>query len=229
VPTVYHPFGIWFANDTTLYVADEGGTGNSAPGGLEKWIYNSGTSQWELKYTLAASTISSYNVAGIGTLQAAGLRNIAGIDNGDGSVTILGVTSTSGQTLNDEGADPNQLVSITDKLDATSSPAESFSVIETAAYGDALRGVAFVPGGSLSSLVAELLTAGMIDNTGISNSLISKSDAAAAQNAQGNNKAAQNQLNAFIHELDAQAGKHLTQQGYELLKAAALYYIGRLS
>lgn len=146
-PIVYHPFGIWFANDTTLYVADEGATGvtNAAPGGLEKWVYNTGTSQWELKYTLAASTIPSYNVGGIGTLNAVGLRNITGVQNGDGTVTIYGITSTGGQTLNDEGADPNQLVSITDTLAATSLPAESFTVLETAAYGDALRGVVYFP------------------------------------------------------------------------------------
>ena len=56
-----------------------------------------------------------------------------------------------------------------------------------------------------------------------------KSDAAAAQAAQGNTKAAANQLNAFINELNAQAGKHVTQQGYQLLYSAALYYINRLS
>lgn len=231
VPTVYHPFGIWFANDTTLYVADEGASGvtNAAPGGLQKWTYNSATGQWDLKYTLAASTIPSYQISGIGTLQAAGLRNIAGINNADGTVTILGITSTSGQTLNDEGADPNQLVSITDNLAATSLPSESFTVVETAAYGDALRGVARVPGGSLSSLVGELLALRMIDNAGIANSLISKADAAASQIAQGNTTAAANQLNAFVNELDAQVGKHLTQQAHDLLNAAALYYLSRLS
>jgi len=231
VPTVYHPFGIWFANDTTLYVADEGlpGVNNAAPGGLEKWMYNAGTAQWELKYTIPASNIPSYAINGIGTLQAAGLRNMTGINNGDGTVTILAVTSTTGQTLNDEGADPNQLVSVTDSLAATSQPAEPFSVVATAAYGDALRGVVYVPGGTLSSLVDELLAAGMIDNAGIANSLTSKSDAAASQAARGNTNAARNQLNAFINELNAQAGKHLTQQAYQLLDAAALYYINRLS
>jgi hypothetical protein len=230
VPTVYHPFGIWFANDSTLYVADEGASGvdNAAPGGLQKWTYNSGSGQWELKYTLAASTIPSYTITGIGTLQAAGLRNITGIDNGNGTVTILGITSTSGQTLNDEGADPNQLVSITDNVAATSLPSESFAVIRTAAFGDALRGVAFIPGGSLSSLVGELLAAGLIDNAGIANSLTSKSSAAASQIAQGNTTAAENQLNAFINELDAQVGKHLTKQAYDLLKAAALFAISSL-
>jgi hypothetical protein len=147
-PIVFHPFGIWFANDNTLYVADEGASGvtNAATGGLEKWIFNSGLSQWELKYTLAANTIPGYNVPGIGNLQAFGLRNISGVDNGDGTVTIYGITSTSGQTLNDEGADPNQLVALTDQLSATALPAESFNVLETAAYGDVLRGIAFVPG-----------------------------------------------------------------------------------
>jgi hypothetical protein len=145
-PTVFHPFGIWFASDTTLYVADEGAAGvtNAAPGGLQKWTYNAGMSQWELKYTLLASTIPGYNVAGIGNLQAQGLRNISGATNGDGTVTIYAITSTTGQTLNDEGADPNQLVVITDVLAATSLPAESFQVIETAKSGDVLRGVAFV-------------------------------------------------------------------------------------
>jgi hypothetical protein len=148
--TVHHPFGVWFANDTTLYVADEGLTGssasNAAPGGVEKWMFNSATGNWELKYTLAASTIPGYNVAGIGNLQANGLRNISGVNNYNGTVTIFGITSTTGQTLNDEGADPNQLVSITDTLAATALPAESFVVLETAAYQDVLRGVAFIPG-----------------------------------------------------------------------------------
>jgi hypothetical protein len=192
-------------------------------------MYDSASGQWKLKYTIAASTIPSYKVGAIGPLQAGGLRNIAGTDNGDGTVTILGITSTTGQTLNDEGADPNQLVSITDNLAATSLPAESFRVVETAAYGDALRGVARVPGGSLSSLVDELLALGMIDNAGIANSLTSKANAAASQAAQGNTTAAKNQLNALLNELNAQAGKHLTQQAYNLLDAAALYYISRLS
>ncbi len=145
--TVFHPFGIWFANDTTLYVADEGSGSitNAAPGGLEKWVYNGGTSIWELKYTLAASTIAGYVSGGL-NLQALGLRNITGIDNGDGTVSIFGITSTTGQTLNDEGADPNQLVSITDSLGALTLPGgESFSVLETAAYGDVLRGVSVAP------------------------------------------------------------------------------------
>jgi hypothetical protein len=129
-------------------VGDEGAPGvtNAAAGGLQKWVYNPGAGQWQIVYTVAASTIPSYTVAGVGTLQAGGLRNITGINNGDGTVTIYGITSTTGQTLNDEGADPNQLVSFTDTLNATTLPSQSFTLIETAVYGDALRGVEYIPG-----------------------------------------------------------------------------------
>jgi hypothetical protein len=148
---VHHPFGIWFANATTLYVADEGSTtlANPAAGGLEKWIYNRQTGQWEWKYTIPASSIPGYHVTGVGNLFAVGLRNIAGITLDNGLVMIYAITSTGGETLNDEGADPNQLVSLTDPVAATTMPAgESFKVISTAAYGNVLRGVAVVSPGS---------------------------------------------------------------------------------
>jgi hypothetical protein len=148
---VHHPFGIWFANATTLYVADEGSTSlaNAAAGGLEKWIYNGQSGRWEWKYTIPASSIPGYHVNGIGNLFAVGVRNISGITLDNGLVTIYAITSTGGDTLNDEGADPNQLVSVTDPVAATAIPAgESFSVINTAAYGNVLRGVAVVSPGS---------------------------------------------------------------------------------
>ena len=44
-----------------------------------------------------------------------GLRNITGVVNADGTATIYGVTSTvSGG--GDQGADPNQVVKITDDM-----------------------------------------------------------------------------------------------------------------
>jgi hypothetical protein len=148
---VHHPFGIWFANATTLYVADEGSTTlvNPAAGGLEKWIYNGQTGRWDWKYTIPASSIPGYHVDGIGNLFAVGLRNISGITLDNGLVTIYAITSTGGDTLNDEGADPNQLVAITDPVAAKTMPAgEAFSVINTAAYGNVLRGVAVLSPGN---------------------------------------------------------------------------------
>jgi len=82
-----------------------------------------------------------------------GLRNIMGRVNRDGTATIWAITSTiSGNT--DTGADPNQLVMITDRLAATSLPAgESFTTIQTARFGEVLRGVSFTPGTDLDHLV----------------------------------------------------------------------------
>src|ERR1700735_5375057 len=65
VNPVNFPFGIWYANANTLYVADEG-DGFTGPGdiythaagqtlaGLEKWTFNSAAGKWELAYTLTS-------------------------------------------------------------------------------------------------------------------------------------------------------------------------------
>jgi hypothetical protein len=166
------PFGIWFANASTLYVADEGNgdntydavnniysnTAKQTTAGLQKWIFDATSKQWNLAYTLQAGlelgvlyTVSGYptgNNPATGLPWApgtAGLRNITGKLNGDGTVTIYAVTSTvSGN--GDQGADPNRVVVITDSLSATSIPTnESFATFLSAGYGEVLRGVAFAP------------------------------------------------------------------------------------
>ncbi len=167
------PFGLWFANATTLYVADEGngddtfstssgtftGAAAQTTAGLQKWVFNGTT--WSLAYTLSAGLNlgTPYTVAGYpaGDNPATGLpwspatdglRNLTGRVNGDGTVTIWGITSTvSGN--GDQGADPNKLVSIADKLSATTpaaSAGESFATIRSAGFGEVLRGVSFTPG-----------------------------------------------------------------------------------
>jgi hypothetical protein len=61
-----YPFGLWFANPTTLYVADEGAGDNtydattntytaaaaSTTAGLQKWSYSSSAGEWQLDYVL---------------------------------------------------------------------------------------------------------------------------------------------------------------------------------
>jgi hypothetical protein len=79
-----------------------------------------------------------------------GLRNITGRVNPGGTVTIWAVTSTvSGD--GDQGADPNKLVAVTDKLAAVAPPAESFRTIQAAGFGEVLRGVSFTPGTEITS------------------------------------------------------------------------------
>jgi hypothetical protein len=169
--TTAFPFGMWFANADTLYVADEGngdntysattGTYTGAAGqttaGLQKWVFD-GTG-WHLAYTLTSGlnlgvpyAVPGYpagdNAAtGLPWAPATdGLRNITGRVNPDGTVTIYAITSTvSGG--GDQGADPNKLVAITDSLAAASLPAaESFRTVRSAGFGEVLRGVSFTPG-----------------------------------------------------------------------------------
>ena len=165
-----HPFGLFFANSTTLYVGDEGSgkfsdialaaQGKESNGqefaGLDKYSLVSGT--WKLDYVLSLGLNlgQSYTVSGTTpggdtgsyTVESTGgLRDITGKVNADGTVSIYGITSTL-STNADQGADPNKLVSITDALaDTTSvqSALESFNTLETANYGQVLRGVAFTP------------------------------------------------------------------------------------
>ncbi|PNE09968.1 MAG: hypothetical protein CR217_17000 [Beijerinckiaceae bacterium] len=152
--TDLHPFGIWFANATTLYVADEGDGVNTTAnaqnpnGGLQKWTLSTGT--WHLDYTLqnGLGLGAPYSIAGLDpSLYPAtdGLRNLTGKVNRDGTATIFAITSTISNS-GDQGADPNRLVSITDRLATTGLPAhEHFHVLETAGFGQVLRGVAFAP------------------------------------------------------------------------------------
>jgi hypothetical protein len=149
----FTPFAVFFANATTMYVADEG-TGNSTDqtihAGLEKWSLVSGT--WQLDYVLTNGLIGQVDSGLTGAdgpwpnVTSIGLRNLTGVVNGD-QVTLWAVTSTA-STSGDNGADPNKVVVITDQLSATtlSGPvaAESFSTVVGPTYGTVYRGVAFV-------------------------------------------------------------------------------------
>jgi len=174
------PFGIWFVDATTVYVADEGngdntfspttgtnGTYTVAAGqttaGLQKWTFSSGT--WNLVYTLqnGLNLGVPYTVPGYptGTNSVTckkncppwspatdGLRNITGVDNGEGTATIYAITSTVSGS-GDQGADPNKLVVITDTISAsgpTAPASESFMTLRSAGFAEALRGVSFTPG-----------------------------------------------------------------------------------
>jgi hypothetical protein len=159
----FFPFGIWFANATTLYVADEGDgkladAASDPNAGLEKWSLDTTTGLWHLDYTLQAGLNlgAQYTVPGYPTgtnpvtglpwaPETDGLRNITGMVNGDGTVTIYAITSTVSGS-GDQGADPNRLVAITDNLGTTTLPAnEQFTTLRTAGFGQVLRGVSFTP------------------------------------------------------------------------------------
>ena len=152
--TQFHPFGLFFANATTLYVADEGIAGQGANGtplpaqaGLQKWSLVGGT--WVEDYVLQAGLdTGAYAVPGLDAKYSpttTGLRNLAGIVNPDGTVSLYAVTATS-STLTDQGGDPNSVVAITDVLAAATLPAgERFSTLAGPVYATVYRGVSETP------------------------------------------------------------------------------------
>ncbi|HMD47957.1 MAG TPA: hypothetical protein VKG79_02620, partial [Bryobacteraceae bacterium] len=149
-PTDNYPFGIFFANANTLYVADEGDgavadAATSPSAGLQKWVLSGGT--WSRAYVLqnGLNLGQQYNVPNYPTSispATAGLRNLAGKINGDGTVTLWAVTSTVSAN-GDQGADPNKLVSITDTIantSATVAAQEKFTTVMSAPAGQVIRG-----------------------------------------------------------------------------------------
>jgi hypothetical protein len=147
-----HPFGIWFADANTVYIADEGdGVRLGVAGkvttfaGLQQWKLSSGTWKNTAIFQSGLLTQATYTAGLPWNVKTDGLRNISGHVNSDGSVTIFATTSTvSDETTHDLGADPNELVSI--NIGSSSTPANtSFTVLQTAKSGERYGGVAYLP------------------------------------------------------------------------------------
>ena len=172
ITPVSYPFGIWFANENTLYVCDEGdGTlvspavnGNvatpyaQATAGVQKWTLVNGS--WKLAYVMnnGLNIGVPYSVENYPTAlnpATGGCRNMTGKHNHDGTVTIFAVTSTVSAS-GDQGADPNKLFKVTDLLKATTLPTGDgdhdrddsigqVKIIRSAKSGEVFRGVSFAP------------------------------------------------------------------------------------
>jgi len=161
------PFGMFFADANTLYVCDEG-DGNfvtpataganvadaqtQATAGLQKYRFINGT--WVLQYILQ-NGLNIGEQYGIDDYPSSinpatgGCRNIAGQHSGDGTVTIYAITSTISAN-GDNGADPNKLVKVTDRVSDSTLPTGegrgTFTTIRSAKAREVFRGVALAPG-----------------------------------------------------------------------------------
>jgi len=161
--TVY-PFAMWIpaSQPNLMFVADEGDgvAGDQVTGSGGLWVYqkqSNGTWKPLTNITTGLSLGTAYTVtdtAGLyGTKGASytttpdGLRQLAGQVNADGSFTIYATTSTIGNSIAnfDAGADANQLVQINVSVSGSTVTTKGFNVMQTAAFGQALRGVAIVP------------------------------------------------------------------------------------
>ncbi|KXU82341.1 hypothetical protein CI15_32870 [Paraburkholderia monticola] len=154
------PFGMWVpkTNTNLMFVADEG-DGDPADmtigsGGL--WVYQKSGSTWTAiahvtqglnlgqAYTVTDAK-GTYGTAGANyTTSADGLRNVTGQVNSDGSYTLYAITSTANNSLGttfDAGADSNQLVKVTLSVSGSTVTTSGFTVMQTAPYGQVLRGV----------------------------------------------------------------------------------------
>ncbi|WP_217429605.1 PEP-CTERM sorting domain-containing protein [Sphingomonas bacterium] len=146
------PEQYFFANASTLYVADSGmpkndsalndsngsGLGN---GGLQKWVLSGNT--WNLAYTLSAGLGLVANTSASGVT---GLFGLAGLVTGN-SVELYATSSVIGDT------DQTYLYGITDSLAATAKPAaESFTTLAAAGPDSKFMGVAFAPVDATSSV-----------------------------------------------------------------------------
>jgi hypothetical protein len=131
------PENFFFANSTTLYVADGGQPkqGGIGDGGLQKWTLNNGT--WQLDYTLSSGlNLVNNSTATSGTT---GLIGLTGKVVGN-QVELFATNSTIGDL------DQTYLFGITDSLGTTTLPNnESFTTLVTAAADTNIRGVAFAP------------------------------------------------------------------------------------
>jgi hypothetical protein len=165
------PFGLWFANADTLYVADEGDQFASdttlythaaaqTGAGIQKWVFNSTSKTWSLAYTLQTGlglgspyTVEHYPTGNNSATNLPwapatdGVRNITGSIDILGHVILYGITSTvSG--AGDIGGDPNRLVAVIDDIantSATNAAKERFTVVRNAGFAEVLRGVSFAP------------------------------------------------------------------------------------
>lgn len=103
-----YPFGLWFANPTTLYVADEGAGDNtydattntypaaaaSTTAGLQKWSFNSSTDAWQFDYVLQTGLNlgTPYRVAA----DRQGDQYPTGLNNTDSGTGLPWAPSTDG-------------------------------------------------------------------------------------------------------------------------------------
>jgi PEP-CTERM motif len=149
------PEGYWFANSTTLYVADSGdgkqtsATSTLGDGGLQKWSLVSGV--WQLDYTLSTGLDLVENPASnsADTDGTTGLLGLTGeLIDGGAEVELFATNYTIADL------DQTYLFGIEDVLADTTNPGnESFTELAAAPADSNFKGVAFAPVPEPSSFI----------------------------------------------------------------------------
>jgi PEP-CTERM motif len=129
----FSPQGFFFANATTLYVADTGSpkAGGNADGGIQKWSYVAAGQVWQLDYTLTYNFSTSSSETGFSSLAGS-------VVNG-----VVDLYATSYTAADDA---PDGLYGVADTLSSTTAPAGEAVVQLAASSPDSdFKGVAIVP------------------------------------------------------------------------------------
>ena len=159
------PEGFFFANASTLYVADSGIPKNATAsstlgdGGLQKWTNSSsdGSGLWSLDYTLSSGLNLVANTA---TAGSTGLLGLTGKVVGS-EVQLFATNYTLGDT------DPTFLFGISDTLLAmTKNAGASFAMLATAPADSTFKGVAFAPTADASAVPEPSTTAMFVAGLG---------------------------------------------------------------
>ena len=131
------PWEFFIAGPSTIYVADDD-TSAPATGGLQKWLFSSGS--WSKVWTATPAG-------------ATGMRGLTGVVTGS-SVQLYGITAVS------TGTGANDLVALSDTLSGLSAP--SFTTLATSPLNCVFRGVALAPVPEPSSVVLGLFGVGAV-------------------------------------------------------------------
>jgi len=142
--------------------------------------------------------------------------NLSGIASDSGAID--GIAVTNGQLINLLIYAPGLHTIEVEAMDKADNPASTSLVFSVSVDSDGLL-----------AALEYMCDLGWINKHGICNSLAAKLNATIASIDRENLNAAENQLNAFLNELEAQQGKSINQAAYDVLKAGALYVIEHLS
>jgi hypothetical protein len=115
-----NPDDFWFANDTTIYLADNRSDGN---GGIQKWTLSAGT--WSLQYTLGSTQLFSL----VTPANRVGAHGLTGLIDGTGNAVLFATTFAP-------GGERNQLFTVTD-----TGAASTLNFLGSSATNTAFRGI----------------------------------------------------------------------------------------
>lgn len=206
--------GIDSGNCTTSSVSSGEGAAVALNATCKDLEGNTGNASYTVKVDKTKPVISiaspltgkSYPIATLLPITWTAVDPVSGVATQSG--TLDGSTAlTNGGSVNLLFLAPGShtvVVNATDAAGNMNSASSIFSVIVTA--------------GSLSSAIDQLLAMDAISNAGVANSLQAKLKGTPSRN----------NLNAFLNELNAQLGKKINQQAYNILKAGALALLATL-